>query len=97
MKSPCAQQKTIFLNEASATQLSIRKKEIVGKEIEDPDWVDMTYLVSQDFNFKIYPYDENTLIYSVLDNQSIIDYGTQFMFLFANGFKESEEPSNENE
>ncbi|MBA3064443.1 hypothetical protein FP803_03315 [Candidatus Woesearchaeota archaeon] len=68
-------------------------KEIVGKEVEDPDWIDMTYLVNQDLNFKIYPYDENTLIYSVLDNQSIIDYGTQFMFLFANGFKESEELS----
>ncbi len=72
-------------------------KEIVEKEIEDPDWVDMTYLINQDFNFKIYPYDENTLIYSVLDNQSIIDYGSQFMFLFANGFKESEELSEENE
>ncbi len=70
---------------------------IVKKEVEDPDWVDMTSLVNQDLNFKIYPYDENTLIYSVLDNQSIIEYGTQFMFLFANGFKESEELSNENE
>ncbi len=72
-------------------------KEIVGKEVEDPDWVDMTYLVNQDLNFKIYPYDENTLIYSVLDNQSIIEYGTQFMFLFANGFKESEELLKEDE
>jgi len=72
-------------------------EEIVKKEIEDPDWIDMTYLVNQDLNFKIYPYDENTLIYSLLDNQSVIDYGTQFMFLFANGFKESEELSEENE
>jgi len=72
-------------------------KEIIGKEVEDPDWIDMTYLVNQDLNFKIYPYDENTLIYSVLDNQSIIEHSTQFMFLFANGFKESEELSEENE
>ena len=50
----------------------------------------MTYLVNQDLNFKIYPYDENTLIYSVLDNQSVIKYGTPFMFLFANLFEEKE-------
>ena len=72
-------------------------KEIVKKEVEDPDWVDMTYLVNQDLNFKIYPYDENTLIYSILDNQSVIEYDTQFMFLFANGFKESKDLSEENE
>ena len=72
-------------------------KEIVGKEVEDPDWVDMTYLVNQDLNFKIYPYDENTLIYSVLDNQSIVELNTPFIFLFANAFNESEELSNENE
>ena len=72
-------------------------KEIVGKEVEDPDWIDMTYLVNQDLNFKIYPYDENTLIYSVLDNQSVIEYDSQFMFLFANIFKESEELSEEDE
>jgi len=65
-------------------------EEIVKKEIEDPDWIDMTYLVNQDLNFKIYPYDENTLIYSVLDNQSVIKYGTPFMFLFANLFEEKE-------
>ncbi len=63
-------------------------KEIVGNEIEDPDWVDMTYLVNQDLNFKIYPYDENTLIYSVLDNQSIIEHEPIFIFLFANLFEE---------
>ena len=65
-------------------------KEIVGNEIEDPDWIDITYLVDQDLDFKIYPYDENTLIYSVLDNQSIIKYNTPFMFLFANLFEEKE-------
>ena len=65
-------------------------KEIVRKEIEDPDWIDMTYLIDQDLNFKIYPHDENTLIYSVLDNQSIIKYDTLFMFLFANLFEEKE-------
>jgi len=72
-------------------------KEIVEKEVEDPDWVDMTYLVNQDFNFKIYPYDENTLIYSMLDNQSIVELNTPFIFLFANGFNESEELSEEDE
>ena len=72
-------------------------KEIVRKEIEDPDWIDMTYLVNQDLNFKIYPYDEDTLIYSVLDNQSIVELNTPLTFLFANGFNESEELSNENE
>jgi len=66
-------------------------KNIVEKEVEDPDWIDMTYLVNQDLNFKIYPYDENTLIYSVLDNQSIIKYDSSFMFLFANLFEEKEE------
>lgn len=65
-------------------------KEIIEMEIEDPDWIDMTYLVNQDINFKIYPYDENTLIYSVLDNQSIIEYDTAFIFLFANLFEEKE-------
>ncbi len=65
-------------------------KEIVGKELEDPDWIDLTYLVNQDLNFKIYPHDENTLIYSVLDNQSIIKYDTPFIFLFANLFEEKE-------
>jgi len=65
-------------------------EEIVGKEVEDPDWIDMTYLVSQDLNFKLYFPDKNTLIYSILDNQSVIKYGTPFMFLFANLFEEKE-------
>ncbi len=65
-------------------------KTIVEKEVEDPEWIDITYLVDQDLDFKIYPYDENTLIYSVLDNQSIIKYDTSFMFLFANLFEEKE-------
>jgi len=68
-------------------------EEIVLKEVEDPDWVDMTYLVSQDLDFKIYPYDEKTLIYSILDNTSKLDYGEEFIFLFANGFNESKELS----
>jgi len=72
-------------------------KEIVGKEIEDPDWIDMTYLVKQDIDSNIYPHDENTLIYSLLDNKSAIEYDSQFMFLFANVFKESEELSEEDE
>ena len=72
-------------------------KTIVGKEVEDPEWIDITYLVDQDLDFKIYPYNENTLVYSVLDNQSMIGHGAQFMFLFANGFNKSEELSNENE
>ena len=72
-------------------------KNIIEKEVEDPDWIDMTYLVNQDLNFKIYPYDEKTLIYSILDNTSKLNYGEEFIFLFANGFKESEELSEENE
>ncbi|MBU1205086.1 MAG: hypothetical protein KKE93_04210 [Nanoarchaeota archaeon] len=68
-------------------------KEIVGKEIEDPDWIDMTYLVGQDVNFQIYPYDENIIIYSLLDNRSEVEGDLEFVLLFANLFNESKESS----
>ena len=72
-------------------------KEIVEKEIEDPDWIDMTYLVGQDVNFQIYPYDENIIIYSLLDNRSEVEGDLEFVLLFANVFEESEELSEEDE
>jgi hypothetical protein len=64
-------------------------KKIVNKEIEDPDWIDMTYLTEQDIDFKIYPYDENIIIYSLVDNDSKISNNMDFVFLFANLFNES--------
>ncbi|MDD5086638.1 MAG: hypothetical protein PHV16_02705 [Candidatus Nanoarchaeia archaeon] len=65
-------------------------KEIVEKEIEDPDWIDMTYLTEQDIDFNIYPYNENIIIYSLADSSSKIDNNLDFVFIFANHFNESE-------
>jgi len=72
-------------------------KKIVEMEIEDPDWIDMTYLVEQDVNFQIYPYDENIIIYSLLDNRSEFEGDLEFVLLFANIFEESEELSEKDE
>ncbi len=72
-------------------------KEIVEMEINDPDWIDMTYMTEQDIDFKIYPYDENIIIYSLVDTDSKISNNLDFVFLFANRFNESGQALNKNE
>ncbi|MDD5086822.1 MAG: hypothetical protein PHV16_03650, partial [Candidatus Nanoarchaeia archaeon] len=56
-------------------------KQIVEKEVEDPLWIDISFLMLQDVKFDIYPYDNKTIIYSVVDEQSKLSQGKNFTFL----------------
>jgi hypothetical protein len=64
-------------------------KEIVEMEIEDPEWIDITYLTNQDVDVNIYPYREDIIIYSLTDSKSKLNNNLDFVFLFANRFNES--------
>ena len=59
---------------------------VVNDEVNNPDWIDITYLLEQSFNTTILPYDEEDIIYEFDDNNSLIDR-EPFVFLFANKFE----------
>jgi hypothetical protein len=60
-------------------------KEIVNKEIENPDNISLSYLLDLDYDIVIMPYDDegDILIYSLTDFQSIVNQ-ENYTFMFAN-------------
>jgi len=61
---------------------------ILSKTIEDPDWIDMSYLSSFDMKIDVIPIDDEQLIYSIKDESSAED----FVFLSAFSYKLNLEP-----
>ncbi len=62
---------------------------IVSKTLEDPDWVDMSYLSEfKDVKIEIVPYNEDTMIYSITDETIPEPY----IFLSAFSFKKNTAP-----
>jgi hypothetical protein len=66
-------------------------KEIIKKQMEDPEFVDFTYISELGLDTSIIPVDDENFIYSVADNQTIFE-GGPFIFLFANRFVLNVEP-----
>jgi len=56
---------------------------IINNEIEDPDRIDLTYLTNSDYDIAILPITDNLIIYSITDEESIID-DIPYTFMFAN-------------
>ncbi|MFC1704997.1 hypothetical protein ACFLZ6_01565 [Nanoarchaeota archaeon] len=56
---------------------------ILSKTLEDPDWIDLTYLSELDVQVELLPHNENTLVYSITDNKPMHPY----MFFSAFTFK----------
>ncbi|MBW2981240.1 hypothetical protein KY360_07525 [Candidatus Woesearchaeota archaeon] len=61
---------------------------ILTKTMDDPDWIDMTYLSGFDVKVDIVPHDETTFIYSLTDNKPADPY----IFLSAFRFKSNLAP-----
>ena len=57
-------------------------EQIIKKQIEDPDYIDMTFLSGFDADVSIIPHNSSELVYSVTDNRS----GRPFTFLFGAKF-----------
>jgi len=60
---------------------------IVERQVQDPGWVDITYMSDFDVNVTIYPYNKTTLVYGIIDDKSLV-YNEPYEFLFANKFKD---------
>ncbi|MBL7054461.1 hypothetical protein ISS05_01755 [Candidatus Woesearchaeota archaeon] len=60
---------------------------IVDNQLNDPGWVDMTYMSDFDVNVSIYPYNTTVLVYGIIDDKSLI-YNEPYEFLFANKFED---------
>ncbi len=61
-------------------------REIVSGHVEDPDWIDVSYLLGLDITPRIYPYEGSRLVYSLRDNVTITDFQLEYLFLFAAQF-----------
>lgn len=59
---------------------------IIAKSIEDPDWIDLTFLSSFDVSVSIIPISMEDSIYAIIDNTSVdnIRFTEPFIFLIAN-------------
>jgi hypothetical protein len=57
--------------------------EMIQREIEDSDYIDLSSLMNSEYEIAILPYSENILVYSITDNRSQID-GVPYTFMFAN-------------
>jgi len=57
--------------------------EIVNKEIEDPENINLDYLKEQRYDIDVAMYSEDTIIYSITDSDSKIN-NISYMFRFAN-------------
>ena len=60
---------------------------IVENQLNDPGWVDITYMSDFGVNFTIFPYNETVLVYGIIDNESLV-YNEPYLFLFANRFED---------
>lgn len=62
----------------------------VERLIKDDGWIDVTYMSDFDIEYTIYPHNSTVLIFSITDNQSILNY-KPYLFIFANRFTEVKE------
>ena len=62
---------------------------IIQKHLEDPEFIDLTYLTSLDFDVIFTQYDENTLIYTITDSESELDE-IPYSFMFVVEGKQNE-------
>lgn len=56
-------------------------RQIVEKEVEDPDWIDLTWLYSQDMAIDIMPYNGSIILFSIGDNESTGIESSRFLFV----------------
>lgn len=61
---------------------------IVDKTLDDPDWIDLTYLSSFDLKIDVLPYNESVLVYSIKDESE----AEPFIFLSSFAFKDNDAP-----
>lgn len=54
--------------------------EIIEKHLADPNYIDITYLASLEYDVIFAPYDESTLIYSITDDETIGEIPYTFVF-----------------
>jgi hypothetical protein len=56
-------------------------KEIINKHLEDPNYIDLTYLNLLEFNVMFLPFEDKTIIYTLTDEESTInEISYSFMF-----------------
>lgn len=61
-------------------------EEIIEKEMKNPELIELTYLADLDYEVSIIPYNDNIIIYSIIDeNPKDSDYF--YVFRFANRLK----------
>ena len=72
-------ERTYTINKDYSTEIPIRfgevydvAQEIIQKEIDDPNSIDLSYLTSLDYDINIIPYSQNTFIYVITDYKSKI-------------------------
>ncbi|MBI2662949.1 hypothetical protein HYX15_00255 [Candidatus Woesearchaeota archaeon] len=58
---------------------------IIDEEIRDAGWLPYDLMTKFDVNIAVYPYKEDVIIFSLIDNKSILN-GQYFEFQFANKF-----------
>jgi len=56
---------------------------IVDKEVEDPENIDFDFLLNLDYDITIIPYSEDTYVYVIEDNNTLIN-NEPYRFMFAN-------------
>jgi len=64
---------------------------IINQTIQEPDWIDLTYLSDFDVFVSIIPNNDSVFIYSLADNMSSLN-GNPYLFLFANNFIVNQKP-----
>jgi hypothetical protein len=62
---------------------------IIDMEIDDPDNINMGYLLDSEFYTRIIPYSDEFIIYSITDSEVTVE-GVPYTFRFSNKFKEEQ-------
>ncbi|MBD3252317.1 hypothetical protein GF386_01150 [Candidatus Pacearchaeota archaeon] len=55
-------------------------EEIINKEIENPGYIDITYISNLEFDVLFIPYDDDTIVYSITDDSSVNEIPYTFLF-----------------
>lgn len=58
---------------------------IIDKEIDDPEKIDLTFLLESGYDVTVIPVDDSSVIYSITDKQSSIN-DIPYTFMFSNKF-----------
>jgi len=80
--------RTVTLDRDYEVEIPMRFQEIhatanniIQNHLDDPEFIDLSYLISTDFDIVFTPNDETTLIYTMTDFESELD-GVPYSFLF---------------